>query len=215
LEGVSIAQRVSGSGSQLEGAWSFSEFKYRVVSGTMTAEEKAEHDEDMATWKEFQTYDTLTMEFSGETITYYSVANTAGKFMARWNGSIEGYDDSDSDSDSDSVPDSAKYSVVLNTIDRHTVELRGALTGETVRIKITPKGEVTYTSDKAEHDQHVFLTEAPTCPNDFQPEWYSAFLRDNAKFTIVEGAGKLGASDRDEKARNSRRIWGVLPLPFR
>lgn len=206
LEMLTVAQRISGSGSQLEGSWTFSELTYRVVSGIMTAEEIAEHEKDMAMSKAFQAYMTNTVEFSRGMITTHIDGNTAAQFTAEWNGTFT--------HNNYYEPDSADYSVVLKTIDQYTVELKCVKSGETVRLKITPKGDRTYTSDKPEHAQHVFLTDAKTCPNLFQPEWYSEFLRDNAKSTILDGAGKRGGSHRVEKGRNSGAKRGVLPFPF-
>lgn len=198
---TSISTRV-GSGSGLDGAWRFSDQGFELVSGTMTAKEKANLERMLSESKSYSTFMTITVEFAGGSISTYIDGNTAAQFVDQWNKEdVWTY----LDSTHVDPADSAKYDMTLKALDQYTVELKGRITGETVRIKLTPKGNRTYTSDSTGHAEHHFLVDPKTCPNDYQPEWFRAFQSGNMKpgqnplFKSSEIRGKIGFSPKSHR----------------
>jgi hypothetical protein len=166
-----IYQR-SGSGSGLEGTWKLTDQGYEIVTGALTAAEKSDYDSELKETKHQLDFSTVLMEFAGGKITNQLDLNTAGLFMARWNGT---------DPELQGDPESAKYFMTAQALDKKRVQLKGLKTGETVQITATSLGDVTYTSDNPAHARHFYDHDSRSCPNQHQPDWYAKFMSDNAK----------------------------------
>ncbi|MDB5103157.1 MAG: hypothetical protein JWP91_846 [Fibrobacteres bacterium] len=162
-----------GSGSGLEGTWKLDSQGYRVLSGTLTAKEKAEYDEDASGNGFPGAHTKIYAQFAGGAITTLVDADLAAQFIGNWNGTGFPFQDE--------ITDSARYAIIVKALDRNTVEMKGEKTGETVRLSTTYRGDRTYTSDKPGHAEHRYLAKPISCPNDLEPEWYRAFLNENQR----------------------------------
>lgn len=161
-----------GYGSGIEGHWRLSRYEFRVQSGTPTAEESAYFSDLLSKEDPYTRYNHLHWVITKSTIMDYIDAESALYFRALWNGAEKQTPDS---------ADSAKYDISVSIADKHTVELRGARTGETVRIGIGNDGSRAYASDFAGHEDYRYGTIPETCPNLSAPEWYDQFLEGNEK----------------------------------
>jgi hypothetical protein len=201
-----VVQRIAtllrvGPGSGVEGTWKEGDQSYRVLSGTLSAEEKAEYDSDLVRSKKYMAYTEYSVVIGAGRITTYVDARTADRFIADWNGTL-----SDHPEDADSL----RYDMTAKAVDKYTVELKGRKTGETVRVTRSPLGDMTYTSDNPAHAAYHYIHNARTCPNDPQPQWYSEFQSNNSKEPgILQKSGQI-----HPKADFSRPLQG-LPRPFR
>jgi len=114
----------------------------------------------------------LTLVFADGILTTYSDRKTAANFLAAWNGHY---------TESPTEADSAVYAVTVRVLDPHTLELKGRITGETVRITIENDGVRTYSSTLPGHGFYRHDEPAQTCPNESVPNWYYEFIAGNKK----------------------------------
>ncbi|HKP95356.1 MAG TPA: hypothetical protein VJ385_06320 [Fibrobacteria bacterium] len=183
VEWISVYTR-SGAGSGLEGTWTATDEGYQVVSGTLTAAEKTEHDSDLMWSKHYSSYKTVSVRFANGIITSSFDLNTAALFMERWNGIAPGQVDQ---------PDSAQFDMTARAVDKYTVEFKGRKTGETVRVTTSPIDDKTYVSDQSAHAIHRYYGKPKTCPNEVEPLWYREFQTGNSKpAEAVRKSGQIG-----------------------
>ncbi len=173
IQSLSLANRV-GSGSGLEGSWTFSEWSYRVVSGALSADEKSKWDLQQSQRNAESKYSSGWVQFSGGAITTYEDTRTADKFVADWNGLNHSFESPNSQ-------DSANYNISARTLSKYTVELKGRTKAETVQLTINNDRSRVYTSNVAGHGEYHYDYPPKTCPNPMEPDWYLTFLSDNAK----------------------------------
>src|SRR5690606_1609436 len=124
--------------------------------------------------------------FTENTITSSTDILTAELFVSEWNEPLFPGDE----------PDSANYDITIRTLDKYTVELEGNRTGETVRIKILPNGDRTYSSSDASNAQSLYVEDSKTCPNPMEPFWYINFLDGNSLENEIDAAAKTGKNGR-------------------
>jgi hypothetical protein len=201
LERVSRYSRV-GSGTGLEGLWSFTKREQRLVSGILTQEEKDGLENDERLDDRDAAYTHFWLRFTGGKLLTYQKREYAKRFIADWNGEFAQMNDADS----------ARYAITVKAVDQNTVELKGRKNGETVRI--THSFEVTtYSSDTPGHALHRFFSKPETCPNEEIPLWYREFLDANAKL-IFPKAGLEKRAELHPKSVNPRLFpFGPLKTP--
>lgn len=191
----------SGSGAGLIGAWKHGENFYRVLSGDLTEGEKHEIDLEMAQSSQIEPFYEFSLIFTENTITTSVDILTAELFLHQWNAAIFPGD----------VPNSAKYDISVVIVDRLTVELRGSKTGETVRIKILPKGDRTYTSNNAGHPESRYISDSKTCPNDYEPLWFRNFKEENPLENGLLPTGKSGKKDQKSRQQPHFPFFPLKP----
>jgi hypothetical protein len=166
----------AGSGTGLEGDWNGTGRHYRVVSGTLTAQEKSKMDLWDSTQQAYTAGRSFTTRFAQGKLTTFVDEDYPKAFVAEWNigfGNGPGME-----------ADSARYDIRLKAIDKNAIDLIGKKNGETVRITENADGR-TYTSTKAGHSEHRYASHPTSCPNDYQPVWFAQFLEDNLKVPQV------------------------------
>lgn len=179
----------SGSGTGLPGTWKNPESVYRVISGELTQGEKYEIDLEMEQSTQFERFYKVSVTFTENTLTSSVDISSAELFVFQWNNALFPGE----------VPDSAKFDITATIVDQYTAELKGRKSGETVRIKILPKGDRIYSSSKADHPESRYISESKTCPNDFEPLWYDDFKEENSLengMLPAEKSGKNGQKSR-------------------
>jgi hypothetical protein len=197
IQWTSLFMRI-GSGSGLEGSWLYTGREYRVVSGALASEEKAELDRQRDYRGPLFELNQVNLLIGGGLIRSYRDRPGAKIFMAIWNGAFTGTGDQ---------ADSARYAIAVKEADRNTVELKGLKSGETVRVEETPES-TTYTSDQGGHATHVFSSNPKTCPNETHPEWYEQFKSANLKNPLV--LEKTG-----EKTSKRQHSFGIPFVPLK
>lgn len=161
-----------GSGTGIEGQWTFSRWSFRVLAGELTAEEREGYD-IMSTEEYFNNgFINYFLVIGNGEITRYTDIERAELFRGIWNGRFE---------NEPLEVDSARYSVSVKVVDKYTVELKGAVTSESIRIVYTDEGSRTYSSNFPAHAVHHYDSTPKSCPNDFEPAWYRLFLDANSK----------------------------------
>ncbi len=163
--------RVSG-GIGLDGLWKTGPHPYRVISGTLTAEEKDLRDKELRIDNEQSRYGDSYLRFAGNRVTTYADIDYASQSVDEWKG-ISGplYGE----------PDSALYAIDAKVVSKGLTEWKGRKTGETVRILYLANGDREYTSDVAGHAKYVFIAEPTACPDPFFPDWFLIFKQANSK----------------------------------
>lgn len=162
----------TGMGTGIEGTWNFRIPEYEVVSGLLTAKEKAKRDSGVLIFQYGMKFTTSSITLSKGTITTFEDTRTADLFMESWNGTYPFVV---------REPDSLGLDIFAKIIDPYTVELKGRKTGEIVRILMAPNRDRTYTSDKPGIAEYRHLRNPKSCPNDFEPQWFLDFEVANAK----------------------------------
>ncbi len=190
----------TGSGSGIEGKWSFSDVEYTVTEGSLTEDEKEEVEALLFLYRAEMNMD---VEISNGQIKIYYLDSddtaAADMFIMEWNG--EYYDDP-------SYSDSAEYDITVTKVDASTVQLKGNKTGETVTIALSKEKE-TYSSSDPENETGTYYDEPVTCPNEV-PGWYYDFLYNNRK----EGSAKTRAMTKTgprvrSRLKQSRSLFAV------
>jgi hypothetical protein len=203
IQRYTLLQRV-GSGSGLEGTWSSADVGYRVLSGTLTAEDKSELDANFAENSRRNSLLKFSLQFvNGKMITFVD-ADVAALFVEEWND----------ESFSNELPDSARYDISVKAVDRSTVELKGRKSGETVRITGAFMGDEIYTSDLPAHAKYTHFRIPKSCPNDDVPDWYEEFRSANQKVpSVLEKSGGLGKKSGEMRPKNGfRPHFDFFPL---
>ena len=160
----------TGKGQGLDGLWKAVGQGYRVASGALTAEEKAERDRDARVSDAGGKYGDTFIRLTGTRATAYADIDYARQFVDRWNGI---------DEDNPINVDSSRYAIGAKAVARNLVEMKGRIAAETVRVQYHPNGDIEYTSDSAGHGKHVYRADPTTCPNAHSPEWYFEFRQAN------------------------------------
>jgi hypothetical protein len=160
-------------GLGLEGVWKTGPMRYSHLSGVLTPAWKALLDTQYARNTEDAQYFYAYHEFKRGTLTHYSDYDWAEKFIRDWKRGW--WDISHGDTSFD------PYAVEMRRLDKQNVEIKGGKTGEKVRITFLDNGDRHYESDVAEHPAAWFRSKPTTCPNEYQPSWYTLFLQANRK----------------------------------
>lgn len=157
-----------GSGSGLNGLWLSLRQEYTVASGALSESEIAEYDENLQ-YDLSQRMNTKSwLSFTNGQITSYESRDHAARFIRDWESEDLG-----------SFPKNTTYAIDVKAIDPSAVELKGRESGEIVRITWSGRADMTYTSSLPDHAAHRYFRTPTSCPNDFSPEWYGAFLEAN------------------------------------
>ena len=162
------------SGSELQGTWTQQSKSYTVVSGKLSANEK----------------ENLNFEFSSQNDNYITTViigasqmkiavsilnnNAADEFIKNWNGN------------GNKFSDSAMYDITLTKISGTSVKLVGNVSNEVVTISVDGNLDISYMSTNTSHSSHIYYSKPKSCPDDYEPAWYSTFLEDNAKVSILK-----------------------------
>lgn len=157
-----------GSGSGLNGLWLSVRQEYTVVSGTLSESEKAEYDDNVESDSIRRLETKSWLGFNNGQITSYERRDHAALFIRDWQNVESG-----------SLPNSTTYAIDVKAIHPSTVELKGRENGEIVRITWSGRSDRTYTSSLPGHAVHRYFRTPTSCPNEFEPEWYGAFLQAN------------------------------------
>jgi hypothetical protein len=189
---IAVFTRV-GSGAGLGGLWENTGEEYRVVSGTPSEAEKAEQENDRKRNLLFRAYFHSWARFADGKIVSYADRESARQFVSSWNDEFI----------NDFESDSARFAVTVKAVDKHTVELKGRKTGETVRLTQTMEA-TTFSSDNPGHALHRYLENPKSCPNEYSPEWYSDFLQANLNEVIPEEASGLPKTAGNRKAARTK-----------
>jgi hypothetical protein len=157
-----------GSGTGLNGLWLSSGQEYKVVSGTLTESEKAGYDRyvDYEADRRIETKSWL--RFADGKLTGYESKDHAALFIREWNSDEYGR-----------LPMTMTYAIDVLAIDPLTIELKGRMNGETVRIAWSGREDAAYSSSMPAHATYRHFRDPTSCPNDNGPQWYGEFLQAN------------------------------------
>ncbi len=189
-------------GAGIEGVWKTGPIRYRHLSGQLDAARKAELDSQYAWNTEDAEYLYSFNEFKTGTLYQYAVFDWGEKFMRDWKRDrwtlLPG--------------DSSHFALDAKRVDKHAVELKGRISGETVRLTFQDNFERGYTSDRPEHPESWFRLNPTTCPNDVYPPWLFEFLNANQKdlpmAKSAEGAARsLGLGRRSAISTRKMPLW--------
>ncbi len=174
MERIQRLARTGGLGG-LEGTWRYLGQDNRLVSGNLTAEEKAQFDDDLAGARFSDSFKDVVYVIDSGFIRIYEDEMTAERALARWNGNDPG---------AGKTADSAKYDMDLRIVDQYTVEYRGLRTSETVRVTEMPNGDLDFVSLDPGHPPAHVRTHPTSCPQEIIPAWYIDFLTQNRKPSV-------------------------------
>jgi hypothetical protein len=161
-----------GQGEGLEGGWwEIAGHGYEAVSGELPGAQKDELDSEMAWSRARAPLSQAYTEFKNGIVTVFGDAATADLFILDWNQGEYPR----------ATPDSSLYAMDLKRVEKHIVELKGEKTGETVRITLQNNGDRHYESSNAAHAPYWYRAKPTSCPNEYKPAWYQAFLEANRK----------------------------------
>ncbi len=162
-----------GAGVGIEGVWKNTGKDFRIDSGSISIEKEAYYRRSTSdsSLKKNRFFD-LYQKFSGGIETVYLDRYSAEEFIANWNGTylING-----------EIADSANYRIQVTKIDAHTVELQGQINMEKVTIKETDDGSRFFESTNPSHAKFKSERNPLSCPDKYEPDWYSEFLTANPK----------------------------------
>jgi hypothetical protein len=160
-----------GSGTGLPGIWRKGRRGYKVVSGELIPERREVLDGNMVSQNLEEDYILMHLRITGDSLQVYSQSNFSGLKKASWTTALYG----------ESSSDSSRWDMDFRIVDKNTVEYHGRKTGETVRVARFDNNDVDYSSDDPSHPAYHYSDKPETCPDDFQPDWYSTFQSANAK----------------------------------
>ncbi len=164
---VETFSRISGSRT-LEGSWRLSAYSYAIISGTLTPEEKSDLDSRYS----MNPFFIETLSFTANQQISSIDERTADKFIANWNSTLTNHKN---------LSDSSLYDIAVQKKDPYTVELKGRKNNETVLFAEYPTHDHSYSSTDKNHPQSHYFGNPKTCPNEYRPDWYTAFLTANVK----------------------------------
>jgi len=161
--------------SGVMGTWNNPKPGYEVVSGTLTAAEKAELDEEIA-------FFILMMSEIATEITYYvSSTQIIISIPEDINSTFSFFAEDFNDDYYRDSQDAAQADIIVETINSATVRLTGGTTGEIVTITVNNQGDRIYTSTDPTHASHTYYQEPVSCPNNTRPDWILEFYTDNGR----------------------------------
>jgi hypothetical protein len=170
----------AGDGEGLVGTWRYGSIGYEAVSGTLSAEDREFYD-DMVTMSNAMSRANggLRVEFTDDEVIWEVPADVmvfdyAEMYIDNWNQSW-----------GDFPSDAERYDVSVVKVGKTQARLTGNRNGEKVTIAWNEDGDMTYTSSNEANPLHTYYQEPVSCPNDYQPDWFDAFLDANAR----EGSG--------------------------
>ena len=182
-----------GPGSGIEGIWADAAPGYRIISGTLTAEEHAYVKSVVDNDGRFVTHGKDTLRFSPTRYRETLDLDVAGLFLDEWNGAYSGT--------SPENADSARYDIEVKIVDRKVVDMIGRRSREVVRMVGDDQGNRTYTSNNPDHPMRRFRVDPESCPNYYWPDWIVEFESFNSKVGFFEAISlefslKKGFADR-------------------
>jgi hypothetical protein len=198
-ENFLLIRQADGKG--IEGTWKPGPMRYSHVSGLLTPSRKAELDSQYAWDTEDARYFYAYDVFKAGTLTQYGNYDFGEKFIRDWNRGRAIL----------TIVDSSSFAIDPRKVDKHTVELKGRKTGETVRMTFRDNFDRLFESDDPSHPAYLYHLKPTTCPNDIEPSWYTAFLYANRKTDAVAKSG--AAASRDVRVGFSR-AFGAGNRPF-
>lgn len=155
-----------------EGLWIFSQYSYRITSGTLTPEALDTQLKRINSANSENIFLSIHLQIQDGEISYYYDNHNAEKFIASWNDTLD--------------PDwgyaySSRFNITLKLLDKNSVELKGETSSEIVKTTWHNIYEKTFSSDNPAHAEYTYLSKPKTCPNLFRPIWYRPFFYDNEK----------------------------------
>jgi len=160
--------------SGVTGVWNNPTPGYEVLSGSMTAAEKIELDQELAF--------IIMMMSEMSQVTYY-ISNTQIiiHIPEEINSNLDYFaEDYYEQYYADSL-DAAQAAITLETIDNATVKLTGGTTGEIITVSQDNQGNRTYTSNNPDNADYTYYQNPTSCPNENRPDWMLAFYLDNGR----------------------------------
>gem|GEM_PF-2829449 len=193
--GSAVVQEISvfkrkGSGTGLEGVWQFDSAGYKVISGTLAADDKAELDGEMV--ENNAMLDAMGMEIllTSNEIKFYVSPNMAPIMMIAFQELMQ-----------DTCLDAA-----IAPVSATSVKITGNKSGEIVTITFTQVSgikinmdmdylpvNITYSSSDAGHATHTYYANPTQCPNEIMPDWLMEFYLKNYKASCMGGFQKRPA----------------------
>lgn len=170
------AARVGRGGDVLEGHWRIGKFEYNLVSGVLTDSLLSGWERRMRAWRRGNALGISEIEFKEGRAYARSDIRWADLFVADWNGELE---------PEARAADKDAYDIEVKALDKHTVELRGRGTGETVRLTFTRKGDRTFSSDRGGRQAYQVTREPASCPENPESTWFEAFKAANLRRTAT------------------------------
>lgn len=163
--------RVSGSGG-LPGVWRFSRFAYDASGVSLTSAMRRELDSIMTTMNSLYQPIPPYYYFTADQAQLYFQENISGglysaaqEFIDDWNRS-----------------EALRYGgITVSRINDNEVRLAGSMNNETVAIRWDADRNRYYSSTDPQHASHIYYQDPQSCPNEYQPAWYYAFLAANAR----------------------------------
>jgi hypothetical protein len=121
-------------------------------------------------------FQTVTWEFSQDSVTRIEEVRWAQLFLARWNGVIDG---------GPAFADSSVFDIGVKVTSKLTVEFSGRRTGEALWLTGWPNGDRTYRSREPGHAEFRYFSSPVGCPAPLEPVWYTDFLAANRKIVNI------------------------------
>ena len=165
-----------GSGSGLDGQWERIGTKYSM-DGNLSPEDVKLYDRMVVENNSENANNTFVLDFTNSVMRSYLDTKTAERFLANWN---QGYTGPFEDTTSPEK-DASIYAITVKVMEKHKVQLKGAITGETVTIKHPDQDGAIYSSSDPSHFEFTFNSIPESCPAEFVPGWYRTFLAANKK----------------------------------
>ena len=165
-----------GSGSGLDGQWVRIGSKY-LLNGTFSPEEMAYYNKSEIDISLDHAGNTFVLDFQNGLMKSYLDTQTAERFLGNWNNGFTGPFE-------DTVPpvmDISIYDITVKVLEKHKVQLKGSITGETVTISHPDQDGAIYSSSNSSHLEFTFSRIPKSCPAEFEPSWYKEFIYANKK----------------------------------
>lgn len=170
------ASKVGGAGSPaaggLEGHWRILKFEHHVVSGVLTDSLLTGWERRMKAWRRGNALGISEIEFKDGRAYARSDIRWGELFVAEWNGELD---------PEVRTRDAGAYDIEVKALDRYAVEMKGRITGETVRISFLKNGDRTYSSDRSGHMAYQTTKEPASCPGDPDRDWFESFKAENPR----------------------------------
>jgi hypothetical protein len=188
---VSTHTRVGG-GSTLIGKWRWTGNDYQVVSGTLTARQKAAQDLNRETIRQMLSKFSFIVEFTASSIISSTDQKPADAFVEGWN-----------DGSAPLYSDTSGFAMKVRILNANTVEIKGLATGEILKVTLSEtNSDFQVTSSDPNHAAFSYFEKPTQCPSPEEPVWYEDYLGDNSK-----SPGALAkAADRGNRMRGMGRF---------
>jgi hypothetical protein len=164
-----------GSGSGIQGTWQETSPTYQIVSGTPTAGELQDLNDEVASIQCQLSYTSNDLLISATQFVISTAYSTADDFIASWNGTCD-----------PQFAESAGVAITVVKVNESTVQLTGRKSGEKVTITSDARGDLAYTSSNSANTAYTYDENPTTCPDDYAPAWYYTFVSANSTSTLAK-----------------------------